>query len=76
MFIRCNEELDDKVVIKRLKQRVAELEAQVQGFKNGNLQQVCVLWALIIVSLVWSLDETTTSKCGINEIHTGSISKN
>ena len=33
---RCNEELDDKVVIKRLKQRVTELEREVEQLKGGH----------------------------------------
>ncbi len=40
---RRNEELDDKAVIKRLKQRVAELEKEVAELRQGtgNSQQVC-----------------------------------
>ena len=34
MTHRRNEELDDKVVIKKLKQRVAELEAEIQSLKD------------------------------------------
>jgi hypothetical protein len=33
---RYNEELDDKVVIWKLKKRVAELEAEITSLKDGN----------------------------------------
>ena len=35
-IIRRNEELDDKVVIRKLKKRVAELEAEILSFKDHN----------------------------------------
>ena len=34
-LFRCNEELDDKVVIKRLKMRIQELETELQS-KTSN----------------------------------------
>ena len=33
-FYRRNEELDDKVVIRKLKKRVAELEAEIESLKE------------------------------------------
>lgn len=34
MYTRKNEELDDKIVIKKLKQRITELENEVLALKN------------------------------------------
>ena len=35
-FFRRNEELDDKVVIKRLKRRVSELEQEIQQLRESS----------------------------------------
>ena len=40
LLCRRNEELDDKIVIKRLKKRVAELEAELDARKAGKYSQV------------------------------------
>ena len=36
IFYRRNEELDDKIVIRKLKKRVAELEAEIASMKDSN----------------------------------------
>ena len=40
LLCRRNEELDDKVVIKRLRKKVAELEAELEAQKVENNSQV------------------------------------
>lgn len=47
LLTRRNEELDDKAVIRRLKQRITELEKEVIMLREGTApeQQVCVsIW--------------------------------